>query len=302
MSILVVGSVALDTVKTPFGERDNALGGSATYFSTSASYFTEVKLVGVVGQDFPKEHVAFLQSKKVDTSGLEITDGETFRWSGKYEFDMNEAKTLDTQLNVFESFQPKIPETHKKPDYLFLANINPELQLEVLNQIEERPKFVACDTMNLWIDIKKPALLDLLKGVDCIILNDGEARMLADVSSLIKAAKEISSFGPSHVIIKKGEHGAIYYEKATGSFFMIPAYPLEEVFDPTGAGDTFAGGFMGYISSQDSTDRETIKQAMIRGTVMASFNVEEFSLDRLATLTHEEIDQRVGLFKEIFRS
>lgn len=300
MSILVVGSVALDTVKTPFGERDDALGGSATYFSTSASYFTEVQLVGVVGKDFPKEHVEFLQSKKVDTSGLEISEGNTFRWSGKYEYDMNEAHTLDTQLNVFEAFQPKIPDSHKTPDYLFLANINPELQLEVLNQIEKRPKFVACDTMNLWIDIKKSALIELLGKVDAVILNDGEARMLADVASLIKAAREIASFGPEHVIIKKGEHGAIYYQKSANTFFMIPAYPLEEVFDPTGAGDTFAGGFMGYISQQDNFDRDTIKQAIVRGTVMASFNVEQFSLDRLAILTHKEIEERVQAFKEVF--
>ncbi len=301
MGILVVGSVALDTVKTPFGERDNALGGSATYFSTSASFFTQVQLVGVVGKDFPKEHVAFLQSRKVDTSGLEISNGNTFRWSGKYEYDMNEAHTLDTQLNVFESFQPKIPETHKKPPYLFLANINPELQLAVLRQMKKRPKFVACDTMNLWIDIKKPALMELLGEVDAIILNEGEARMLADVPSLIKAAREIASFGPEHVIIKKGEHGALYYQKSSNSFFMVPAFPLEEVFDPTGAGDTFAGGFMGYIAQQDKVDKNTIKQAIVRGTVMASFTVEQFSLDRLAILTHKEIEERVEQFKEVVR-
>lgn len=300
MSILVVGSVALDSVKTPFGERDDALGGSATYFSTSASFFTDVKIVGVVGNDFPKEHVEFLQSKKVDTAGLEVTEGKTFRWSGKYEYDMNEAQTLDTQLNAFETFQPKIPETHKKIPYVFLANINPELQLEVLKQVE-KPKFVACDTMNLWIKIKKEALLDLLGEVDAIILNEGETRMLTDQASLIKGAKEIATYGPTHVVVKKGEHGALYYEKTSDSFFMLPAYPLEEVYDPTGAGDSFAGGFMGAIAREDKVDRETIKKAIVYGTIMASYNVEEFSLDRLATLTHNEIEERYKQFQELCR-
>jgi len=298
VSILVVGSVALDSVKTPFGHREDALGGSATYFSTSASFFTDIKLVGVVGSDFPKEHVEFLQSKKVDTAGLEITDGKTFRWAGKYEFDMNEAHTLETQLNAFETFKPKIPDSHKKIPYLFLANINPELQIEVLKQVN-RPKFVACDTMNLWIEIKKPALLELIGMVDAIILNEGEARMLTGQPSLVKSAKEIASCGPKHVVIKKGEHGAIYYDKASDSFFMIPAYPLEEVFDPTGAGDTFAGGFMGYIAKEDKVDRTTIKKAIVYGTIMASFNVEQFSLDRLATLTHDEIEQRYKTFQDL---
>lgn len=298
MSILVVGSVALDTVKTPFGERKDALGGSATYFSCSASYFTSVKLVGVVGSDFPKEHVEFLKSREIDMTGLEVADGKTFRWSGKYEFDLNEAHTLDTQLNVFETFKPKIPEDYKNTPYVFLANINPELQLEVLNQIE-KPKLVACDTMNLWIDIKKPALMKLLSQVDILVLNDGEARMLADEASLIKAAREIASFGPKHVVIKKGEHGAIYFEKASKSFFLIPAYPLEEVFDPTGAGDTFAGGFMGYLARTGNVERSTIKKAMVYGTVMASFNVEEFSLDRLSTLTHDNIEARYKEFQDL---
>lgn len=298
MSILVVGSVALDTVKTPFGERKDALGGSATYFSYAASFFTTVRLVGVVGKDFPKEHVELLKSRKIDTAGLEVGNGKTFRWSGKYEFDLNEAQTLDTKLNVFEAFRPKIPDAYKKTPYVFLANINPELQLQVLEQVA-KPKLVACDTMNLWIKTKKPALLRLLSKVDILILNDGEARMLTEMPSLVKAAREIASYGPKYVVIKKGEHGSLLLHD--GKYFVAPAFPLEEVFDPTGAGDTFAGGFMGYLAKVDKVSESTLRQAMIYGSVMASYNVEEFSLDRLVTLSQKEIETRYKQFQELCR-
>lgn len=298
MSILVVGSVALDTVKTPFGERQDALGGSATYFSYSASFFSPVRLVGVVGSDFPKEHIELLKGRQIDLAGLEVGNGHTFRWKGKYEFDLNEAHTLDTQLNVFQTFRPKIPDSYKKTPYVFLANIDPDLQIQVLSQVD-KPKLIACDTMNLWIKTKKPSLLKLLSKVDIIVLNDGEARMLAEVPSLVKAAREISSFGPKYVVIKKGEHGSLLYSQ--GNFFMVPAFPLEEVFDPTGAGDTFAGGFMGYIAKAGKVDEPTLRQAMVYGSVMASFNVEEFSLDRLVTLSHQEIESRYKKFQELCR-
>jgi sugar/nucleoside kinase (ribokinase family) len=291
MSLVVVGSVALDSVRTPFGERANALGGSATYFSYSASFFTQVKLVGVVGQDFPKEHLELLRKRKVDLAGLQVVKGETFRWSGMYEYDLNEAKTLETHLNVFETFRPNLPESYRDADCVFLANIDPDLQLDVLQQVR-RPKLVAADTMNLWISTKKARILDLCKKIDILILNDGEARQLTGQASLIKAGYEIRGWGPKWVVIKKGEHGALLFSK--GKFFATPAYPLEEVYDPTGAGDTFAGGFIGYLNKMGNRlNDKLIHQGLFYGTVMASFNVENFSLERLKTVRFPDIQRRI---------
>jgi sugar/nucleoside kinase (ribokinase family) len=291
MSILVVGSVGLDTVETPAGKVENALGGSAIYFSTAASFFYEaIRLVAVVGDDFPQEHFDFLQSRGIDIEGLERIEGsKTFRWGGDYTDDLNAAITLFTDLNVFGDFQPKLPPTYQNTRYLFLANINPELQLNVLEQVTH-PKLVVCDTMNLWINISRDALMETLKRVDILILNDGEAKLLTGESNLIRAAKQILRYGPKRVIVKKGEHGAISLTDST--FFSAPAYPLEAVFDPTGAGDSFAGGFMGYLAAVDDASEATIRKAIIYGTVVASFNVEDFSLNRQRTLTRLEIDAR----------
>ncbi|PLX73951.1 MAG: sugar kinase [Desulfuromonas sp.] len=289
MSILVVGSVAFDSIETPFGQVDEVLGGSATYFSTSASFFTDVNLVAVVGEDFPDEHREMLAGRGVDLSGLQTSPGQTFRWKGRYGFDLNEAHTLDTQLNVFESFSPEIPESYKNAEYVFLANIDPELQLEVLQQVE-KPKLIACDTMNFWIEGKREALVKTLAHVDVLVINEGEARQLADQPNLRKAAQTILALGPKSLVIKRGEYGVIMFSEH--SIFSAPAYPLEEVFDPTGAGDTFAGGFIGYLASTRNLSEANIRQAIVFGSVMASFNVESFSLDRLKTLEYKEIEDR----------
>lgn len=295
--ILIVGSVALDSIKTPFGEAKEALGGSATYASYSASFFSPVKLVAVVGEDFPKEHIELLKTRQISLEGLQVAKGRTFRWKGSYEYDLNEAHTLATELNVFETFRPQIPDSYKKSEFVFLANIDPELQLSVLDQIE-KPRFVGCDTMNLWIKIKPDALKKVLKRVDFFFVNEGEARQFANTASLIKAGRTLQSWGPKWVLIKKGEHGALMFGK--NSFFSAPAFPLEEVYDPTGAGDTFAGGFFGYVAQQGGDVTETtLRRAVINGTVMASFNVEKFSLERLKTLTPEQIDGRVRMLKEL---
>ncbi|SRR5579884_640650 len=296
MSLLVVGSVAFDSVKTPFGEAKEVLGGSATYFSTAASYFTDVKLVAVVGEDFPEAHLEFLRTRGIDFKGLERRPGRTFRWKGEYGYQLNEAKTLDTQLNVFESFRPALPDPYRDASFVFLANIDPELQLDVLKQVK-RPKLVACDTMNFWIEGKREALIKTLGEVDILIINDGEARELAREFNLVKVAKKILSFGPKHLIIKRGEYGALMFNGQT--IFAAPALPLENVFDPTGAGDSFAGGFMGYLSQNGTVNEATIRQAVIYGSVMASFNVEAFSLDRMRTLTRQEIDARYQEFKSL---
>jgi sugar/nucleoside kinase (ribokinase family) len=294
MSILVVGSVALDSVETPFGKEDNILGGSATYFSTSASFFTDVNLVAVVGDDFPQEHVDFLKSRDIDLRGLARVSGKTFRWKGKYSYDLNEAQTLETDLNVFADFKPRIPEEYAAIDYLFLANIDPELQMEVLNQVA-RPRIVACDTMNFWISSKQEALKKVLERVDILIINEGEARQLSGEANLVKAARKVLSLGAKTLIIKRGEHGVLMFNGS--SIFAVPAYPLEEVFDPTGAGDTFAGGFMGYLANAGDISEDGIRQAIIFGSVMASFNVEDFSLNRLKRLDYREIEERYRAFK-----
>ncbi len=297
MSLVVVGSVALDSVRTPFGERTNALGGSATYFSYSASFFTDVKLVAVVGQDFPPAHVALLKKRKIDLSGLQVVEGETFRWSGMYEHDLNQAKTLDTRLNVFERFRPTLPERYRDADAVFLANIDPDLQLSVLRQVR-RPKLVAADTMNLWISTKKARIQDLCRQIHILILNDGEARQLTGQPSLIKAGKVLLGWGPKFIVIKKGEHGALLF--SAKKIFSAPAYPLEEVYDPTGAGDTFAGGFVGYLNKLGNRlDDRSLHEALFYGTVMASFNVEDFSLERLKTLKPGDIRRRVKRLRDM---
>jgi len=296
MSILVVGSVAFDSVETPFGKADNVLGGSATYFSTAASYFSEVKLVAVVGEDFPDEHIDFLKNKGVDVNGLKRVQGKTFRWQGSYDYDLNEAHTIATHLNVFERFKPEIPLAYQNTPYVFLANIDPVIQLDVLLQVE-KPKFVACDTMNFWIEGKPDALKRLLSKVDLFVLNEGEAREFAGEPNLVKAAKQILSYGPKTLIIKRGEYGALMFNG--NSVFSAPAYPLESIFDPTGAGDSFAGGLMGYLANTDDTSESNIRQAIIFGSVMASFNVEDFSLNRLKTLTLKEIHERYRQFKQL---
>jgi sugar/nucleoside kinase (ribokinase family) len=296
MSLVVVGSVAFDSVKTPFGEVDEVLGGSATYFSTAASYFTEVSVVAVVGTDFPDKHLKFLKSRKIDIEGIEKQEGETFRWKGEYGYELNEAHTLDTQLNVFQSFKPKLPESYKDKKIVFLANIDPDLQRDVLNQVKT-PDIVACDTMNFWIEGKRDSLFETLKLVDILLINDGEARELSGEPNLVKAANIILSCGPNTLIIKRGEYGALMFKDK--KIFLAPAYPLESVFDPTGAGDCFAGGFMGYLSNTMNFEESNIRKAIIFGSVMASYNVEAFSLDKIKSLDYSEIESRYQEFKKL---
>ncbi len=295
-SILVVGSVAFDSVTTPFGKADEILGGSATYFSVSASYFSPVKVVAVVGSDFSDSHMDVFRKHKIDTEGLTRTSGKTFRWKGEYGYDLNEARTLDTQLNVFETFDPAIPESHRESEYVFLGNIDPELQLKVLQQIK-RPRIVACDSMNFWIQGKSDAVKRTIQHVDILIINDGETRMLANEANLIKAANKVLAMGPKTLIVKRGEYGVLMF---TGkSVFGAPAYPLEEVFDPTGAGDSFAGGFMGALAHAGEVNDRAFRRSIIFGSVMASFNVEQFSLNRLTNLARTEIDERFRQFKHL---
>jgi sugar/nucleoside kinase (ribokinase family) len=294
--LLVVGSVALDTVKTPFGEVSEVLGGSATFFSTAASYFTSVDLIAVVGEDFPPQHLAFLKSRSIDLTGLERRPGATFRWKGEYTHQLNEAHTLDTKLNVFETFRPKIPKAYRFPDLLFLGNIDPELQLDVLQKLS-RPPLVACDTMNFWINGKRDALWRVLEQVDTLIVNDGEARALGEDTNLVKVAQRILARGPKHLIVKRGEYGVLMFNEK--QVFGAPAFPLEDVRDPTGAGDTFAGGFLGYLTATGNHSVEAFKQAIIFGSVMASFAVEAFSLDRLRILDYKEIQERFRAFKRL---
>ncbi len=289
MSILVVGSVAFDSVETPFGKVAEVLGGSGTYFSTAASFFTPVNLVAVVGADFPEEHLDFLRSRNVDLAGLQRAEGRTFRWQGRYGYDLNEAETLDTQLNVFSDFRPELPAAYREAEYVFLANIDPELQLEVLRQVQ-RPRLVACDTMNFWISGKRQALLETLQHVDILIINEAEARQLAEDPNLARAARRILAMGPRTLVVKRGEYGVIMFSEH--SVFAAPAYPLEEVFDPTGAGDTFAGGFVGYLAANRTLDEDGIRRAIVFGSVMASFTVEDFSLNRLRTLEYRELEER----------
>jgi sugar/nucleoside kinase (ribokinase family) len=296
MSVLIVGSIAIDSVKTQLEERREVLGGAASYASISASFFSPVELVGIVGTDFPPEYIELFKSRGINLDGLEVADGRTFRWSGEYEWDMNQRKTLDLELNVFETFRPKLPEAYKRTPIILLGNISPVLQNYVLDQVED-PRFVVADTMDLWISTTKAPLLDLLKRVDLLVLNDSEARQLTAETSLIRAGRKLIQLGPKFIAIKKGEHGCLLLSH--DHFFSCGAFPLEDIHDPTGAGDTFAGGFAGYLASMEKEKFEfaDLKKAVVYGSLMASFCVESFSLDRLKTLSREEIDERYHLFR-----
>lgn len=289
MSLVVVGSVALDTVRTPFGNVEEAIGGAATYFSVAASYFTGVAVVAVVGNDFPAEGYEIFTCRGIDTSGLVVENGETFRWVGEYGYDLNERETIDTRLNVFEGFNPVLSGDLASSDFVFLANIDPELQRSVLGQVSS-PRLTALDTMNFWIEKKHRELLDTISGIDVIVMNDAECRELAEEPNLIKASRVVQEMGPQTVVVKKGEHGALML---TGDeFFIAPAFPCESVFDPTGAGDSFAGGFMGYLASTGDISAGNMRKAIIYGTVMASFCVEQFSISGLEDLTVGDIEGR----------
>jgi sugar/nucleoside kinase (ribokinase family) len=296
MTVLVVGSVALDSVETPFGKADDVLGGSATFFSASASHLSPVQLVGVVGNDYPMEQLQPLADRRVDLSGLERADGRSFRWRGRYRHDLNVAETIETHLGVFSNFRPKIPEQFRRAPFVFLGNIDPRLQLEVLTQVD-RPKLVACDTMNFWIESRRPELLELMERVDLVTLNDGEARQLSEKYNLVKAARWIMSRGPKIVIIKKGEHGAFMFSER--EVFFAPAYPLEEVFDPTGAGDSFAGGFMGYLARCGEISERNLRRAVVYGSAMGSFAVEKFSIQRLLEVSPQDVAARVRDFHRL---
>jgi sugar/nucleoside kinase (ribokinase family) len=296
MSLLTVGSVAFDALETPFGKTDKIIGGAATYITLSASYFTkENNLVAVVGDDFPKSMIDDLNKHGINTDGLEVRVGEkTFFWSGKYHNDMNSRDTVEVQLNVMEHFDPIIPESYQDCDYLMLGNTAPAIQQMVIERLHKRPKLIVLDTMNLWIEIANPDLMNLLKLVDVLVVNDEEARQLTREYSLVKAAAKIRTMGPQTVIIKKGEHGALLFSE--GQTFFAPALPLEEVFDPTGAGDTFAGGFIGHLAQTDDISFNNMKRAIIYGSAMASFCVEKFGAERIMNLTQDEIQARVSEF------
>jgi len=296
MSVLIVGSVALDNIETPLEQHKNLLGGSASYSAVSASFFGPVSFVGVVGTDFPPEHIEFFRSRGIDLEGLQIVEGKTFRWSGKYHWDMNSRETLSVALNVFENFTPILPPAYREARFVLLANISPSLQNHVLDQTN-RPEFVIADTMDLWIDTARQELIRLLGRVDMLILNDGEARQLTGQSSLIKAGRDILKLGPKFVAIKKGEHGCLLF--AEDRFFSCPAYPLEDIHDPTGAGDTFAGGVAGFLSARSDgpVTFDRLKSAVVYGSVLASFNVEAFSLERLRTLTLADVENRLRMLK-----
>ena len=296
MSVLVVGSVAYDSVETPKGKVEKALGGSAVFFSSAASLFTAVNAVGVVGDDYKFEELDFLKNRGVDFEGVARVPGETFSWKGVYGDDPNDRETIYTRLGVFADFKPKVPESYRKSDYAFLANIDPDLQLEVLSQIK-RPKFVALDTMNYWIDGKLDSLLRVLEQIDLLMVNDSEIRQLTGVNDLYRAGRMLFELGPRYVVIKKGEHGAVLMSVERKFFASI--FPVDEVVDPTGAGDTFAGGFMGYIGQEDNTDWTTLKRAVIHGTAAASFAVEDFSVNRLKRLNISEIETRVEAIREM---
>jgi sugar/nucleoside kinase (ribokinase family) len=299
MSILVVGSVAFDSLKTPFGEREKILGGSATYFSVAASFFTDVRVVAVVGEDFGQEEEAVFREREVDISDLERIRGEkSFHWKGEYGYDLNVAHTLDTQLNVFAQFKPKLSEAARRSPFLFLGNIQPDLQMEVREQTSAR--LVAADTMNYWIDNTPSELRRMLRGIDILIINDSEARAIASEHNLVRAARAILEMGPLRLVVKRGEYGAATFTRE--SYFATPAYPLEDVFDPTGAGDSFAGGFMGYLAATNRTDEAAVRRAIIYGSVMASFNVEEFGCERMRRLTYDEINARFRELRAITHS
>ena len=299
MSVLVVGTVAFDAIETPFGKTDKIVGGAATYICLSSSFFTKkLNLVSVVGEDFPDDAIQMLKDKSVDTEGLQIKKGEkTFFWSGKYHNDMNTRDTLDTQLNVLENFDPIVPEKFQESEFLMLGNLMPSVQKKVLDQMKKRPKLVVLDTMNFWMDLFMDDLKEALKEVDVLTINDEEARQLSGEYSLVKAAKVILAMGPKYLIIKKGEHGALLFNN--NEVFFAPALPLEEVFDPTGAGDSFAGGFIGYLEKTDDISFENMKRAVIHGSAMASFCVEKFGTKRLEDLTQNDVDSRLQQFIDL---
>ena len=296
--ILAVGSVAFDSIKTPFGEANRIVGGAATYFAIAASFFTDVRIVAVVGEDFGRANVEkMFGGRRIDIAGLETVPGETFRWKGEYGFDLNSRETIYTRLNVFNEFKPKIPESHKTSPFVFLGNIHPTLQVDVLDQVH-RPKLVGADTMNYWIERTPEDLRRVLERVDVLLINDSEARELAGEANLVKAARKVQAMGPTTLVIKRGEHGVLM-TRPGGGFFAAPAMPLEEVFDPTGAGDTFAGGFLGYLAACESVDEPSLARAIIYGSTLASFAVEDFGVDRLLRLTKKEIADRFQEFKEL---
>ena len=294
--LVVVGSVAIDSVETPFGRDEEALGGSALHFTSAASLFARVRLVAVVGEDFPRDRLAFLERREVDLSALAVSPGRTFRWKGRYGFDLNEAHTLETHLNVFEGFEPILPAAHRRAPFVFLANIDPDLQGRVLDQVEA-PRLVALDTMNFWIAGKRKSLLATLARVDLLLLNEAEARMLAEEPNLVRAAQRIRSWGPKGLVIKRGEYGALYFSDR--HVFAAPAYPLESIYDPTGAGDSFAGGLMGYLASTGNVEPDNVRRAVVFGSALASFNVEDFSFRRLERLTYPEVAERFRAFKTL---
>jgi sugar/nucleoside kinase (ribokinase family) len=298
MSILVVGSVAYDTVETPFGKAERVLGGSASFFSVAASFFVPVRLVAVIGDDFGEEQLAAFRDRPIDVEGLERMEGKTFHWGGKYSLDLNSRDTLFTDLNVFELFKPKIPASYRSSEAVFLGNIDPVLQRQVLEQVE-KPKLVACDTMNFWIDGKPDELRDTLRQVQILLINDAETRELSGEWNLVKAARAVRKMGPQTLVVKKGEHGVLMFTEE--GCFSAPAYPLENVFDPTGAGDTFAGGFLGYLASTGEQGDAALRRAIVVGSTLASFCCEAFSLDRLLTLTRKEIDERYRQFQDLTR-
>jgi sugar/nucleoside kinase (ribokinase family) len=296
MSLLITGSVALDSVKTPLQEHHDLLGGSASYAAVAASFFGPVQMLAIVGTDFPEKYLALYRKHGIDLDGLQIADGKTFRWSGEYEWDLNKRRTLSIELNVFETFQPTLPDAYKGTPYVFLANISPQLQMHVLTQVVA-PKFIVADTMDLWIETQRDALTDLLRKVDCLVLNESEAREFTKETSLIKAGRLLLKMGPKYVVIKKGEHGSILF--GNDFFFSAPAYPLEDIHDPTGAGDCFAGAFTGYLARADRIDHDSLRKAVIYGSVIASYCVEDFSLTRLQSLTEAQINERYGLFRSM---
>lgn len=296
VQVVIVGSIGIDTVETPLDRREAVLGGSASYACAAASFFTRVGMVGVVGTDFPPSYLALYRRLGINLDGLQVVPGATFRWSGVYEANMDNRRTLSTELNVFASFSPELPESYRNAPFLFLANISPSLQLHVLDQVK-RPRFVLLDTMDLWINTARDALHEVIRRVDMLTLNESEARHLTGQHGLIKAARQLLALGPSYVCIKKGEHGSILFTKR--SIALMPAFLLEDVRDPTGAGDTFAGGFLGALARQKTINEKTIRRAMQYGSVLASFGVEDFSLDRLVRLKRTQVEQRVKLFQRM---
>lgn len=295
--ILVIGSLAYDSISTPFGKADRILGGSANYFSLAASLYSKVRVVGVVGEDYEEKNLELLTKRNVDLRGLQKQPGKTFHWTGKYEGDMNEAITLKTDLNVFEHFNPQIPAEYKNSSYVFLANIDPVLQLRVLEQIE-KPKLVASDTMNFWITSKLPELKKVLSKVDVLLINEGEADLISKKPNAIAAAREILEMGPKAVVVKRGEYGFVLYTKE--GYFILPAFPIADVVDPTGAGDTFAGAFFGYLAKQNSDfDIATLKNACVQGVLLSSFTVQSFGVDKLASLTWTDVEERQSEYRKI---